>query len=75
MAIGEPEPRLDAPSKVTGAARFPADLGGRDDLVAKVVFSGMPHARMLRMDTREASGTPGVIAILTAEDAVRAFAL
>jgi CO/xanthine dehydrogenase Mo-binding subunit len=68
MAIGRPEARVDAPGKVTGSARYPADLAQPGDLVARVVFSDRPHARMLALDAREALATPGVVAVLTAED-------
>jgi CO/xanthine dehydrogenase Mo-binding subunit len=68
VAIGTSEPLVDGPAKAAGTARFPADLGAPGDLVAKVVFSGRPHARMLAMETREAAATPGVVAVLTARD-------
>jgi CO/xanthine dehydrogenase Mo-binding subunit len=68
MTIGVSRRRLDAPDKVTGAARYPADLQRDDVLHAKVVFSGRPHARMLSIETSAAASTPGVIAILTAGD-------
>ena len=68
MAIGRSEPRADGAARAAGAARYPADLSRPGDLFAKVVFSGRPHARMLRMDTRQAEAMPGVIAVLTARD-------
>jgi CO/xanthine dehydrogenase Mo-binding subunit len=71
VAIGRSERRVDAREKVTGTARYPADLGQPGDLFARIVFSGLPHARMLRMDTREAAALPGVVAILTARDVPR----
>ncbi|HET9600027.1 MAG TPA: xanthine dehydrogenase family protein molybdopterin-binding subunit [Acidimicrobiales bacterium] len=54
--------------KVTGAARYPADLQPDDVLHARVVFSGRPHARMVSMDTSAAEATPGVVAVFTAAD-------
>jgi CO/xanthine dehydrogenase Mo-binding subunit len=71
MAIGTSEPRLDAPAKAAGRARYPADLGRPGDLWAKIVFSGMPHARLLELDTRAAEAAPGVVAVLTAADVPR----
>ena len=49
MAIGTSEYKIDGHGKVTGATLFPADLAPADLLHAKVMFSGKPHARMLRM--------------------------
>ena len=53
-AIGRSTPRRDAAAKVTGDARYPADLRETDVLHARVVFSGRPHARMLAMDVQAA---------------------
>ncbi len=44
--IGASLPRPDALGKVTGAARYPADLVRPDMLRLKVVFAGRPHARI-----------------------------
>ena len=55
-AVGRSAPRRDAVGKVTGAARYPADLQPDDVLHARVVFSGRPHARMVSMDTSAARG-------------------
>ncbi len=60
--------RVDAVSKVTGAARFPGDLTPDNLLYGKVLFSNQPHARMISMDLREAAAVPGVVTILTAKD-------
>ena len=67
-AIGRSTPRRDAAAKVTGEARYPADLRETEVLHARVVFSGRPHARMLAMDVRAAEATPGVLAVFTAAD-------
>ena len=67
-AVGRSAPRRDAVGKVTGAARYPADLQPDDVLHARVVFSGRPHARMVSMDTSAAEATPGVVAVFTAAD-------
>ena len=67
-AVGRSAPRRDAEGKVTGAARYPADLQPDDVLHARVVFSGRPHARMVSMDTSAAEATPGVVAVFTAAD-------
>lgn len=66
--IGQPLPRHDALSKVTGAARYPGDLLSADTLHLKVVFAGRPHARIERIDTSAALAAPGVVTVLTAAD-------
>src|SRR5579885_1392634 len=66
--IGASQPRHDALSKVTGAARYPADLVQPSMLQLQVVFAHRPHARILSIDTGAALRHPGVVAVLTAED-------
>jgi CO/xanthine dehydrogenase Mo-binding subunit len=66
--IGASEPRPDARGKVTGAARYPADLVRPNMLRLKVVFAGRPHARIRSLDATAALAYPGVVAVLTASD-------
>ncbi len=66
--IGASLARPDAPDKVTGAARYPADLVRAGMLHLQVVFAHRPHARILAIDTRAATQHPGVVAVLTAAD-------
>jgi CO/xanthine dehydrogenase Mo-binding subunit len=66
--IGASVARPDARDKVTGAARYPADLARPDMLHAKAVFAGRVHARIVRIDTAAARALPGVCAVLTAAD-------
>lgn len=66
--IGTSLPRPDALGKVTGEARYPADLVRPGMLHLKVVFAHRPHARVLAVETAEALAHPGVVAVLTAAD-------
>lgn len=66
--IGESLPRPDALGKVTGAAKYPADLVRDEHLRLKVVFAQRPHARILSIDDTLALAVPGVVAVLTAKD-------
>lgn len=66
--LGAALPRPDAPAKVTGAARYPADLVRPGMLHLKVVFAHRPHARIIAIDTSAAFNVPGVVAVLTAQD-------
>ncbi|HEY9086212.1 MAG TPA: xanthine dehydrogenase family protein molybdopterin-binding subunit [Candidatus Tyrphobacter sp.] len=66
--IGASIPRPDAHDKVTGAARYPADLIRDGMLHAKAVFAHRPSARILRIDADVARAMPGVRAVFTAAD-------
>jgi CO/xanthine dehydrogenase Mo-binding subunit len=66
--IGASLPRPDALGKVTGAARYPADLVRPGMLHMQVVFAQRPHARIRALDTSAALAAPGVVAVLTAAD-------
>src|SRR5665213_423068 len=62
--IGRPVAR----AKVTGAARYPADLVRSEMLHCKAVFAHRPHARIDGIDAAHALALPGVVAVLTAAD-------
>ncbi|MFP5330935.1 MAG: xanthine dehydrogenase family protein molybdopterin-binding subunit [Acidimicrobiia bacterium] len=68
MSIGAPHKRLDARGKVTGETLYPADIRHVDSLIAFVVFTDQPHARLVSLDVSGASTTPGVVDVLTAAD-------
>ena len=60
--------RVDAYEKVTGKAKFGADLFFPNLLYAKVLRSKYPHARIMKIDVKKALAYPGVKAVITAED-------
>jgi CO/xanthine dehydrogenase Mo-binding subunit len=66
--IGRSVPRADAAAKVTGAEKYAADHYGADLLWAGVRRAGIPHGRILGIDTTEAKGLSGVVAVLTGRD-------
>ncbi|MGB9722589.1 MAG: molybdopterin cofactor-binding domain-containing protein [Chloroflexia bacterium] len=66
--IGRSLPRPDVRAKVTGRARYAADLRFEGLLYAAVLRSAHPHARILRLDVERARTMPGVVAVLTADD-------
>jgi CO/xanthine dehydrogenase Mo-binding subunit len=66
--VGQPLPRHDAIGKVTGAARYPADLIRPGMLHLKTVFAGRAHARIRGIDASAALAHPGVVAVLTAKE-------
>ncbi len=66
--LGRPHWRVDALGKVTGRAKFAADLGAPGQLWGAVRLARRPHARILSIDTSAAKKVPGVRAVLTAGD-------
>jgi xanthine dehydrogenase molybdenum-binding subunit len=63
--VGKPVPRVDAVDKVTGAARYGADVNLPGQLWAKFLHSPYGHARIKRIDTSKAERMPGVVKVLT----------
>lgn len=66
--VGKSVSRVDAISKVTGAARFTGDLRLDDMAHGKVLRSLYPHARILGINAAAAEALPGVLAVLTGAD-------
>ena len=66
--IGKDIPRPDAVSKVTGKARYLADLKLPGMLHAAILRPEYAHARILSLDTSEAEKCPGVVAVITGKE-------
>ncbi|RLA85271.1 MAG: aldehyde oxidase, partial [Deltaproteobacteria bacterium] len=66
--VGKSVPRTDAVAKVTGNAVYTADIKLPRMLVAKVLRSPLPHARILHIDVSRALRVPGVKAVVTGFD-------
>lgn len=66
--INKRAPRLDAPAKSTGEAKFIDDLKMSDMLFGALLQSPLPHAKILNIDTSEAEKISGVKAVITAKD-------
>lgn len=66
--VGKRVPRSDSLSKVTGTALYSADLKLPGMLVAKVLRSPYPHARIIKIDTKGALKVPGVKAVVSGFD-------
>lgn len=66
--IGKSVPRIDAPVKATGEAKYVADMVLPGLLIAKLVHSPHPHARIVNIDTTRAAKLPGVKAVITGKD-------
>jgi CO/xanthine dehydrogenase Mo-binding subunit len=68
MSVGSSPVRFDAMAKTQGSAMYPGDRQADDAFVAKVVFTGQPHARLTRLDVGAAEAVPGVVTVVTAAD-------
>ncbi len=66
--LGRAIPRTDSLAKAVGAALYADDIPVDGCLHIKVVRSPHHHARIVSIDKSEAEATPGVVAVLTAED-------
>jgi CO/xanthine dehydrogenase Mo-binding subunit len=67
--FARPERRSDAHDKLTGRARFTTDLRPAGALVVRYLSSTVPHGIVRRVSTRDALRVPGVVAVLTGDDA------
>ena len=67
-AIGKPLARVDGRERVTGRARYAADITRPDMAHAKILRAPHAHAVIKRIDTSAAAALPGVLAIVTADD-------
>ena len=63
MSIGEPLPRIDGPIKVTGAARYTADLRAANMLYGVLVTASIPAGRVAAFDKDDALAEPGVVRV------------
>ena len=68
VMFDEPEYRVEGPLKVTGSARYTADVQMPGTLWLAYARSPRPHARILSVDTSAAKQVPGVHAVLTGAD-------
>lgn len=68
MGVGKSISRVDAYGKVTGDAKYTADLMPQGLLVAKVVRSTIANGIVKSFDLEEALKVPGVVTIVTCFD-------
>lgn len=64
-AIGTDAPRVEGRQKVTGQARYTADFPVENVAHAVMVDSTIANGRVSAIDTRDAEGADGVLAVLT----------
>ncbi len=68
VAVGVRQPLIDGIEKVTGRARYTADLPAPGALVGAILRSPAAHARIRRIDVSAARALPGVAAVVTGAD-------
>ncbi len=66
--VGQAIGRVDGRDKVSGEARYTADVTLPGMVWGTALRSPLPHARILGIDTARARALPGVLAVLTAQD-------
>src|SRR5260221_14436139 len=66
--VGHRAPNIDAVERVTGQAKYTGDIELPGMLVARVVRSPHPHARIVSIDTGQAEALQGVKSVVTYKD-------
>jgi len=61
-------PLIDGIDKVTGRARYTADLEHADALVGRILRSPVSHGEIIRLDVSKARALEGVAAVVTGDD-------
>ena len=72
-SIGGYVPMVDGPEKVSGRAKYTADLVRPGLLAGRIFRSPYAHAEILEVDVAAAARLPGVKAIVTGADCDRTF--
>ncbi len=67
-SVGEYVPMVDGPEKVTGRAKYTADMLDAPALEAAIFRSPYAHAEIIDLDLSAALAVPGVRAIVTGDD-------
>src|SRR5579859_4705030 len=66
--VGKRMRRADSPERLTGQVRYTGDLVLPGLLHGRLVRSPYASARIISVNKQDALATPGVVAVLTAED-------
>ena len=71
--IGGYVPMIDGPEKVSGRAKYTADIVAPAQLAGRIYRSPYAHADIFGVDVSEALKVPGVIAVVTGADCDKGF--
>ncbi len=72
-AAGRRVPLIDGIEKVTGRAKYTADLAPAGALAGRIFRSPYPHAEILELDVEAARRLPGVVTVITGADCAQTF--
>ncbi len=72
--MGRPRPRVEAPLKVTGRAKYTYDIKLPGMLYGRMIGAAVPAGEILEIDTSKAEALPGVKAVWTTDSRVVRFA-
>lgn len=70
FGVGQPVRRVEDQRFLTGRGQFVDDVILPRQAYGALVLSPHAHAKIVRIDTRAAQGAPGVICVLTGQDAL-----
>jgi 4-hydroxybenzoyl-CoA reductase subunit alpha len=73
--IGKPIAMVDAAGKTTGLGKYTDDLSLPGMLIGKILHSPHPHARIKKVDATRALALPGVVTVVTGEDAPNKYGI
>ncbi len=71
--IGDYVPMIDGPEKVSGRAKYTADILSAGQLAGRIYRSPYAHGEIVSVDVSEALKVPGVKAIVTGADCDKGF--
>ncbi len=71
--IGSYVPMIDGPEKVSGRAKYTADIVAPGQLAGRIYRSPYSHGEIVKVDVSEALKLPGVSAIVTGADCDKPF--
>ena len=71
--IGSYVPMIDGPEKVSGRAKYTADILAPGQLAGRIYRSPYSHGEIVEVDVSEALKIPGVRAVVTGADCDKAF--
>jgi len=72
--VGKPRPRVEAPLKVTGKAKYTYDVKLPGMLYGRMIGASVPAGEILSIDTSKAEALPGVKAVWTTDSRIVRFA-
>ena len=73
--IGKPIALVDSAGKTTGQGKYTDDLSVPGMLIGKILHSPYPHARIKRIDASRALALPGVVTVVTGQDAPNKYGI